>query len=102
MMKKMIGNQLVRVVVDIRGKQFTKDFTVHINNGSQVKRKARRCVDTGKSTIFTAVDIICSKCCYVQVGQFVRFKSGKSDTSVSIPLYAFTKCVNSLWLTYLW
>ena len=102
MIKKMIGNQLVRVVVDVRGKQFTKDFTVHINNGSQVKRKARRCVDTGKSTILTAVDIICSKCCYVQVGQFVSFKSGKSDTSVSISLYAFTKYVNSLWLTYLW
>ena len=37
----------------------------------------------------------------LQKGQLVRFKSVKSDTSVSISLYAFTKCVNSLWLTYL-
>ena len=59
MMKKTIGNQLA----DVRGKQFTYDFTVHINNGSQVEGKARGCVDTGKSTISTAADIICSKCC---------------------------------------
>ena len=89
MMKKTIGNQLA----DVRGKQFTYDFTVHINNGSQVEGKARGCVDTGKFTISTAVDIICSKSCYVQIGQFVRFKSTKSDTSMSISLYAFTKCV---------
>ena len=80
--KEFVEHEFVRIVVLVRGEQFTKQFTVDVRVSSQVVWKTCRSFQTGKRALGRPINLAFPKDCNIQVGEFVFFEVYKTDTNV--------------------
>ena len=76
-MQSLAEKEVVRVVVLVRWKDFTDKFSSFIWKSSNVQRKTRQVVQTGKRAWQTVFDDTFSKSSDVQEGKFVFFEINK-------------------------
>ena len=74
MMVKLTGHKFVRVVVLVRWKQLTGEFSIDIGECSEVKWETRRYVDTPSPTLTAFNNKICGERCDVQVRELLSLE----------------------------